>query len=146
MMRVKFKELEFTEQYDHDGEYIGRSAEQNFGPEYWLSVVLPAGRAFYEVAILDNNNRYVQLPGIHDSKVDQDIIRNLTPNDVEGIMLKLACLHIAGVTASGLSSRWKKDPDFRAEYDALKSEFARTPRYGWGKKIVSSIVKWFSLK
>ncbi len=139
MMRVKFKELEFTEQYDHDGEYIGRSAEQSFGPEYWLSVVLPAGRAFYEVAILDNNNKYVQLPGIHDSKVDQDIIHNLTPNGVEGIMLKLACLHIAGVTAQSLSSRWKNnnnndDADFR------------TPRYGWGKKIVSAIVKWFSLK
>ena len=131
MMRVKFEELTFTEQYDHDGKYTGRSADQNFGPEYWLSVVLPAGRAFYEVAILDNNNRYIQLPGIHDSKVDQDIIRNLTPNDVEGIMLKLACLHIAGVTARSLSS---------------ESEFARTPRYGWGKKIVSSIVKWFSLK
>jgi hypothetical protein len=49
MMRVKFEKLEFTEQYNHDGEYTGRSAEQSFGEKYWLSVMLPAGRAFYDV-------------------------------------------------------------------------------------------------
>ena len=39
MMRVKFEKLEFTEQYDHDGEYTGRSAK------LWKEILVECGDA-----------------------------------------------------------------------------------------------------
>lgn len=56
--------------------------------DYELSVILEPRKTLYEAAII-KDNKFVQLPGIHN---DDDVIPNLTPAAVSNIMLKLSCV------------------------------------------------------
>jgi len=68
-------------------------AKMQFG-KYQLSVVLLPGKTQYEAAVFDDD-MFVQLPGIHPdfyADFSDDVIPNLLPDDVSGIMHKLKML------------------------------------------------------
>jgi phospholipase C len=68
-------------------------AKQQFG-RYQLSVILEPGKTLYEAAVFDDD-LFVQLPGIHPNYYEafsDDVIPNLLPDDVSGIMHKLKML------------------------------------------------------
>ncbi len=104
-MRVQFIDLDFKDQHSPDGKYLGKTAEVEFG-KYWMSIVpteksLPfSKKAFYSVAILDQMNNFVELPGIHYGGSE---LNRLTQDEVEGIMVKLACIQVVKETTRKLT-------------------------------------------
>lgn len=87
---MRFEDLKFT----GSPEGVQRARAQ-FG-DYEISVILEPEKTQYEVAIFKGTD-FVQLPGIHrtpehDEDSVDDVIPYLTPEQVTGIMLKLATI------------------------------------------------------
>ena len=88
---MRFDDLDFQ-----PTDYGGIQATQKFG-KYELSVIKEPGKKLFEIAIFDSTGSFTQLPGIHktpkhtDDFVD-DVIPYLTPEQVSGIMIKLATI------------------------------------------------------
>lgn len=88
---MRFDDLDFQ-----PTDYGGIQALQKFG-KYQLSVIREPGKTLFEVAIFDSSNLFTQLPGIHrtpehDEDWVDDVIPYLTPEQVSGIMIKLATI------------------------------------------------------
>lgn len=88
---MRFEDLEFA----GSQEGIAR-ARVPFGT-YELSVIREPHKSRYEIAIFDDTGSFVQLPGIHRTPADDrdwvdDVIPCLTPDEVSGIMVKLATI------------------------------------------------------
>jgi hypothetical protein len=77
---MKFADLKFNEIHPNHFQ-----AKKSFG-KYELSVIQEPGKSSYEVAVFENN-KFVQLPGMH--IYNDDVIPYLEPADVDCIMLKL---------------------------------------------------------
>ncbi|MBT09452.1 MAG: hypothetical protein CMQ27_09000 [Gammaproteobacteria bacterium] len=90
---MRFRDLQFL---PHPVKAGGIQAKVQMGP-YEVSVVDLTGKGnHYELAIF-KDGRFVQLPGIHPDPLNEmdwvdDVIHNLTPMNVEGILLKLALI------------------------------------------------------
>jgi|MEHZ01.6.fsa_nt_MEHZ011619486.1_6 hypothetical protein len=91
-MTVSFNNLKFNSHRYSDGV----QALWNCG-RYELSVVDMKGDGpLYEIAIFQND-KFVQLPGIHpdygkDVEFKDDVIHHQSKDDITGIMKKLTCL------------------------------------------------------
>lgn len=72
---------------------VGIQAKKQYG-KYLLSVVQITGQTLYEAAIFDKDN-FVQLPGIHLSDWDDDVIPHLSPDKVSAIMKKMELIKLA---------------------------------------------------
>lgn len=90
---MRFTDLQFL---PHPVQAGGIQAKAQMGP-YEVSVVDLSGEGKnYEVAIFKNGS-FVQLPGIHPDPLDEmdwvdDVIHYQSPDNVEGILLKLALI------------------------------------------------------
>jgi len=81
--------------FENSPEGIKR-AKMKFG-NYTLSVILEPSKSLYEVAIFNDEGRFIQLPGIHRVPQEEedwidDVIPYLSPEAVTGIMKKLQSL------------------------------------------------------
>lgn len=88
---MRFDDLEFK-----PTDYGGIQATHQFG-RYQLSVIKEPSKTLYEIAIFDSSGLFTQLPGIHrtpdhDEDFVDDVIPYLSPEEVSGIMLKLAAI------------------------------------------------------
>jgi uncharacterized protein with NAD-binding domain and iron-sulfur cluster len=82
-MQLNFKDLVF----ESDEMTRVKRATIEIGA-YDLSVIQELNNPSYEIAIFDAGT-FINLPGIND---DDDVVPNLTKEDVEGIMKKLYTL------------------------------------------------------
>lgn len=88
---MRFEDLDFQ-----PTDYGGIQATQKFG-KYELSVIKEPGKRLFEIAIFDSSGLFAQLPGIHrtpehDEDFVDDVIPYLSPEQVSGIMIKLASI------------------------------------------------------
>ena len=82
-----FDDLVFIE------DYSGIKRSRMTIGKYVLSVILEPRKSLYEIAVLDEYDNFVNLPGI----TNDDVVPYLTEDDVSIIMKKLMCL--VGISA-----------------------------------------------
>ena len=78
-----FDDLVFIE------DYSGIKRSRMTIGKYVLSVILEPHKSLYEIAVLDDYDNFVRLPGISN---DDDVVPYLTEDDVSIIMKKLMSL------------------------------------------------------